>query len=497
MTDAPPTKTPVGSEASESDARVPPVILERRRNPPGQSFIWLIPVAALLVSIWIAIDAWSDRGPRFMVEFREIHGLEAGDPIRCRGVEVGRVERVDWSSLDTDLDEARSILVTGRLSAAASDLLRIGSRFWIARPEFGYGGVQGLDTVVGPRYLAMSPGRGRMDRGPFPGLPVAPIDWADRDDDLEIVIESPERRGMRRGGSVTYRGLPAGRIMNLELASDASHVEARVVIDRRHATLIREGTRFYSTSGVSFEFGLDGLRADVDSVETLVAGGIAFATPPDAGGPAVTGSRFELASRAEDAWLEWRPRIAVGVPALEGPTAERASLRWKSGVFSRSRSRRGWITRIDDEFVAVPTVLLRPPPDAKDAALEFAGTSIPVDGLAGEPADVSDEVRILRVESLPGLSPASSGPKAELDAVGLPESATLLVHLGGDLGPTPVSAGRWRSRNGMILIDEAMGFADEGIGAPITDARTGALLGVLIPDPGGTRLGRLRPGPSN
>ena len=235
----------------------------------------------------------------------------------------------------------------------------------------------------------------------------------------------------------------------------------------------------------------------LDSVETLVSGGIAFATPPDAGGPAVTGSRFELASRAEDAWLEWRPRIAVGVPALEGPTAERASLRWKSGVFSRSRSRRGWITRIDDEFVAVPTILLRPPRDAKDAALEFAGTSIPVDGLAGEPADVSDEVRILRVESLPGLPPASSGPKADLDVVGLPESATLLVHLGGDLGPTPVSAGRWRSRNGMILIDEAMGFADEGVGAPITDARTGALLGVLIPDPDGTRLGRLRPGPSN
>ena len=494
MTDAPASETPADSQEPNSAGAVRPVIIERPMRSAGQGLIWLIPVAALVVSVWIAISAWSDRGPRIVVEFSEVHGLEAGDVVRCRGVEIGRVEGVGWSERGETAEGARSIRVSVTIRADASDLIRSGARFWIARPEFGYGGVRGLETVVGPRYLAMSPGTGKIDPGPFAGLQETPIDWVDRVDDLEIVIESSERRGMRRGGMVTYRGLPAGRILQVELASDASQVEARVVIDRRHATLIREATRFFSTSGVSFEFGLDGLRADVESIESLVAGGIAFATPPDAGERAPTGSRFVLAPRAEDAWIEWRPRIALGGHALGRPSSVRASLRWTGGIFGTSRSRSGWITRLDDQFVAIPTSLLSPPADVEDAKLEFAGTSIPIDPFVRESEDPSEEVRILRTESLPGLPVATFGPNSDFDVADPPGSATLLVHLGDDLGPTPVSAGRWRYRNGVILIDAAVVFADEEVGAPVTHAGTGALIGFLILDPDGIRVGRLPPG---
>ena len=497
MTEAPAGEPPATSEASDPLESVGSVVIEPRTRSAGQGLIWLIPIAALVVSIWIAIDAWSDRGPRIVVEFAEVHGLEAGDAVRCRGVEIGRVEAIDWSALGAGTEAARSIRVGVTIRADASDLIRSGSRFWIARPEFDYGGVRGLETVVGPRYLALSPGTGALDRGPFTGLEEAPVEGVNLADGLEIVIESNERRGMRRGGMVTYRGLPAGRIIEVELASDASRVEARVVIDRRHATLVRKATRFYSTSGVSFEFGLDGLRADIDSVESLVSGGIAFATPPNAGDRATSGSRFTLAIRAEDAWLEWQPRIALVGQAFDAPSSVRATLRWKGGIFGASRSRSGWITRLDDEFVAIPTALLSPPADAGDATLEFAGTSVPIDPFVRDSGDPSEDVRILRTESLQGFPDATSATNSDFDDDDPSGSATLLVHRGDDLGPTPVSAGRWRYRNGVILIDAAVIFADEEIGAPITNAGTGALLGVLVLDPDGVRVGRLRSGFAN
>jgi hypothetical protein len=49
----------------------------------------------------------------------------------------------------------------------------------------------------------------------------------------------------------------------------------------------------------------------------------------------------------------------------------------------------------------------------------------------------------------------------------------------------------------VILIDAAVVFADEEVGAPITHAGTGALIGFLILDPDGVRVGRLRPGFAN
>jgi hypothetical protein len=172
-------------------------------------------------------------------------------------------------------------------------------------------------------------------------------------------------------------------------------------------------------------------------------------------------------------------------------------LRWTGGIFGTSRSRSGWITRLDDESVAIPTALLSPPADAGDATLEFAGTSISIDPFVRESGDPSGDVRILRIESLPGFPIETSGPNSDFDLDDPPGSATLLVHVGDDLGPTPVSAGRWRYRNGVILIDAAVVFADEEIGAPITHAGTGALLGVLVLDPDGVRVGRLPPGFAN
>ena len=482
MPEDPAGEPPATSEASDPVETVGSVIIEPRTRSAGQGLIWLIPIAALVVSIWIAIDAWSDRGPRIVIEFAEVHGLEAGDAVRCRGVEIGRVEAIEWSALGAGTEAARSIRVGVTIRADASDLIRAGSRFWIARPEFGYGGVRGLETVVGPRYLALSPGTGDLDRGPFTGLEATPIEWVDHSDDLEIVIESNERRGMRRGGMVTYRGLPAGRIIEVELASDASRVEARVVIDRRHATLVRKATRFYSTSGVSFEFGLDGLRADIDSVESLVSGGIAFATPPNAGDRASSGSRFTLAIRAEDAWLEWQPRIALGGHAFDAPSSVRATLRWTGGIFGASRSRSGWITRLDDEFVAIPTALVNPPKDAKDVVVECAGTSMSLVSFIDQEAGRVDSIQIVPVESLPGsvVERLRSGVNLE---IGPPPSGVvpLLVWTGSGEDPLPITTNGWSTEAKVNLLDGSLTLAEDVIGSPVTVAQSGRLVGIVVP----------------
>ncbi|MEZ6727643.1 hypothetical protein, partial [Pseudomonas aeruginosa] len=49
------------------------------------------------------------------------------------------------------------------------------------------------------------------------------------------------------------------------------------------------------------------------SMEALMEGGIAFATPNNAqmGEPAKPGQTFALFDSANDEWLEWAPRIAL------------------------------------------------------------------------------------------------------------------------------------------------------------------------------------------
>ena len=50
-----------------------------------------------------------------------------------------------------------------------------------------------------------------------------------------------------------------------------------------------------------------------ESLEALLEGGIAFATPnnPEMGGPAQPGQTFALFDEPQDVWMQWAPKIVL------------------------------------------------------------------------------------------------------------------------------------------------------------------------------------------
>ena len=80
---------------------------------------------------------------------------------------------------------------------------------------------------------------------------------------------------------------------------------------QRYARLIRVGSRFWMVGGVDVDFGLfRGLQINVDSLRSLVTGGIAFASP-DEGEIAREGTTFLLHDKPQKEWLDWRPKITI------------------------------------------------------------------------------------------------------------------------------------------------------------------------------------------
>jgi paraquat-inducible protein B len=80
-------------------------------------------------------------------------------------------------------------------------------------------------------------------------------------------------------------------------------------------------SKFWNTSGLHIEAGIfSGVNIDSESVETLIAGGIAFATPESS---EVFGSSqgelpasFILHKESDTDWLEWQPKITLGQAAI-------------------------------------------------------------------------------------------------------------------------------------------------------------------------------------
>ena len=59
------------------------------------------------------------------------------------------------------------------------------------------------------------------------------------------------------------------------------------------------------------DLGFSGLRARLDSLETLMVGGVSLVTPDAPGERVESGARFEVDPEERDEWAEWRPRIPL------------------------------------------------------------------------------------------------------------------------------------------------------------------------------------------
>lgn len=298
------------TDATPSDAKPPAATVTRA--PRRASLLWLLPVAALAVlAAFLAVQVNQERGPRITITFPDAAGLETGADLIHRGMRVGVVRDL---SLSPDLE---SVVVEAELAPFADGFAVEGTRFWIVRPEVGLRGVSGLDTIIGPRYIAVERGRNAdAERArAFVGLDAAPDDPVTAEDGLLVRLRAQTAGSITRGSAVLYRNTRVGRIIGVSLAHNATAVEVDAVIDPEYARLVRAGTRFWDASGVGVDFGLfRGLSVEAGSIDAVLRGAVAFATPTDPGERVEPGREFDLEPAPEAKWLEWSPAIPPDRP---------------------------------------------------------------------------------------------------------------------------------------------------------------------------------------
>ncbi|UCC30474.1 MAG: MCE family protein [Phycisphaerales bacterium] len=445
---------------------IPQAVLRAERR---LSWAWLVPLFALVFAGWLGYHAWLSRGMTISVQLDEGHGLRPGDDIRYRGIAVGQVKSVDLA------EDSAGILITAALYPMASHLARAGTRLWVVRPHFGATGVGGLETLIGPRYLTILPGAG-PPQSHFVGLAEPPIVESIRPGDLEIVLEAPRRSAVRAGSPVLYRGVTVGTVLSVGLTSDGNAIEARVHIRKAYAQLVRPETRFWSVAGVEMQLGVGGLSVKVESLEGLVAGGVAMATPPGAGEVVRTGHRFRLDAKPEDEWLEWEPLVVIGSSALPSgspmPTPLRAVMAWKEGRWIKSeRFRRGWVLQTEDGLLGPEDVLtVKEAADEGSVVLEVAGRTIP---LTSNPKWAAYGLALLDAQVA-----NSTWPSALRRFAGQPEDCLAVADPAA--APLPLAVARLTPNAHSWQIDPAISVDETWHGACVLARSDGRLVGMVI-----------------
>ena len=149
------TDDPASQERPAEDAVPRAVVQEKARI----SVVWLIPLVAALVGLYLAYVSWSEQGPTIQIRFETAEGFEAGKTkIKFKEVEIGLVDTVRLS------DDISEVIVTADLVRGVEPYMTESTRFWAVRARFTAGRVSGLSTVLSGVYIAIDPSSTRISQ---------------------------------------------------------------------------------------------------------------------------------------------------------------------------------------------------------------------------------------------------------------------------------------------------------------------------------------------
>jgi len=274
------------------------------KQPSRFSIIWIIPVIALIVAAGLAYRTLSERGPLVTITFETGEGLEAGKTtLQYLSIPVGIVETIDLSK------DAPGVIVEVRVKPNGAARITEGTRFWVVRPRIGASGISGFETLLSGAYIAvdLGPRDAKVERS-FKGLEDPPM-VIDHPDALRLELTADALGDISNGSPVYYRDIRVGKVVGFDLDDTSRGVTIHIAIAHKHANLINANTHFWNASGFEVEASFSGIEAKLDSLRSLLAGGISLDTHGTPGPAAKNHDHFPLyegPKHSKDAWARSR-----------------------------------------------------------------------------------------------------------------------------------------------------------------------------------------------
>jgi paraquat-inducible protein B len=237
------------------------------------SGIWLIPLLALALGLYMVIHNWLTEGPTIEIAFATASGLEQGKTkIKYRNVDMGLVEKVRLN------DNFDGVIAKVKLDRQAIPLLREDTRFWVVTARVGVDKISGLDTLLSGAYIQLAPGTGKVGQRAFVALEQPPMTPADAPG-LRLKLTSDRASSVSAGDTVLFKGYKVGRVENMEFNPTDRQVHYEIFIDAPYHVLVNSNVRFWDVSGVSLSADASGFNVETGSLDTVLFGGVAFGVP--------------------------------------------------------------------------------------------------------------------------------------------------------------------------------------------------------------------------
>ncbi len=227
------------------------------------------------------------------------NGISKGMELKYQGVPVGEVVEVNPIFKNENVNINARIFPKFVGSIALNNTL-----FSLVQPEIELSGIENIDTLLN-KYINVEPSGNKRQ------LTFKLQNQSRQIKGKEFQLQSERRNSIQVGTPILYRDMEVGKVTSVTLGDLADRIITTISIDTNFEHLVRQSTVFWNTSGIDISIGLTGAKIKTGTVDTIIRGGIAFATADS--NPLSTlakeNTAFFLNEAAEPEWLEWRPPI--------------------------------------------------------------------------------------------------------------------------------------------------------------------------------------------
>ncbi len=260
------------------------------------SLVWIIPIVAALIGVWVAVTTIRSEGPKITIIFRSAEGLEAGKTkIHYNGVDIGTIKSLRLT------DDHRRVIAIASMAPKTENFFVEDTRFWVVTPRISGATVSGLGTLVSGAYIGLEIGKSSKQQREFTALDTPPVVTRDVPGRF-FVLKTMDLGSVDYNTPIYFRRLQVGEVVSYELDKDGKTLTVKVFVNAPYDQYVTPETRFWQASGIDVSLSASGLSVQTQSVLSMLIGGLAFETPATAPvlPPAEANTEFALyANRAE------------------------------------------------------------------------------------------------------------------------------------------------------------------------------------------------------
>ena len=267
---------------------------------PKISAIWIIPLIALFVGIWMLYQYQANIGPTIYIKMPHAEGIVAGKTeIKVRSVKIGQIDAIRLS------DSQDSVIVRAQIDKNYNELLTEDAKIWVVKPRIDETGISGMSTLLSGVYLEFSPGESKKLKERFVLQDEPALIGKDvKGGRFQLLSYNAEVLEISTG--IFYKNYKIGQIETATFDWKNQAMKYGIFINEPYQNLITLNSIFWVNAGIEIDLSADGININTGSLSKLLKGGISVGLPDQQtpGDLAQDGHNFSLSQSYKEALEE-------------------------------------------------------------------------------------------------------------------------------------------------------------------------------------------------